>query len=422
MILALTSTTLAIRFGVAALIGLAVGTEREWSGPASGPARRFAGLRTFLLFGMIGGIAGLLLALDQSLPGSILLATAMGFNVMAYGAAVRRPEQPLSGTTEVAALVVVGLGTLAGLGFLLLAAGAGAVLVFALGEKDRLHWLVSRIGRVEMHAALQFLVLACVVLPLLPTGPYAALWGFRPRALWVIVLVVSAINFAGYVAQRAVGPGRGYGVTGALAGLLSSTLVALQFSRISRQEPQHARGLALGVMAACTVLPLRILVLSAALHPATALQLVVITVPIMLIGGLFTLYHFRGAASPERSTEAPSNPLHLLSALQIAVVIQLSFLLIGYARTHWGTSGVVGSAAVLGLANLDALTVSMARMAQESSNAAIAAKAIGIGLLSNTIIKLVISVTVGKGPFRRYAACGLSATAIVLAATLWWRW
>ncbi len=422
MTLALTSSTLAIRLGVAALIGLAVGTEREWSGPASGPTRRFAGLRTFLLFGMIGGIAGMLLALEQPLAGSILLATAMGFNVVAYGAAVRRPEQPLSGTTEAAALVVVGLGGLAGLGFLMVAAGAGAVVVFALGEKDRLHWLVSRIGRVEMHAALQFLVLACVVLPLLPTGPYEALWGFRPRTLWIIVLMLSGINFAGYVAQRAVGPGRGYGVTGALAGLLSSTLVTLQFSRISRQEPQHARGLALGVMAACTVLPLRVMVVSAALNPATALQVAFMAVPVLIVGALFSVYLYRDSASVEQPAEQPKNPLRLFSALQMAVVFQLSFLAIGFARTHWGNSGVVGSAAVLGLADLDALTVSMARMAQDSGGAVIAAKAIAIGLLANTMVKLGISLIVGKGAFRRYAASGMTATAMVLVAALWWRW
>ena len=219
----LAPTLMAQRLAVATLIGLVVGTEREWSGPKAGPERRFAGLRTFLLFGMLGGVAGLLVSGEALLPGSVLLAAGAAFNVVAYARSVRTPEQPRDGTTEAAALVVLSLGTLAGLGYLALAAGCGAVVVFALGEKQRLHWLVGKIGQEEMHAALQFLVLALVIFPLLPTGPYESFFGFRPRALWAMVLLLSGINFAGYIARRAVGPGRGYGMTGALAGLISST-------------------------------------------------------------------------------------------------------------------------------------------------------------------------------------------------------
>src|SRR5262249_18411176 len=156
-------------------------------------------------------------------------------------------------------------------------------VVFALGEKARLHWLVGRIGTTEMHAALEFLVLALVVLPLLPMGPYGDL-EFRPRALWGIVLILSGINFFGYLARRVVGPGPGYGIAGALAGLISSTALTLQFAHTSRDEPQHARGLALGVMAATTILPVRVLVISASLNPDVAVQLLYIAIPSIVVG------------------------------------------------------------------------------------------------------------------------------------------
>ena len=202
----------------AALIGLGVGLEREWSGHASGPNARFAGLRTFLLLGIVGGVAGLLLSVGSMAAGSVAMAGGMALGVAAYVATVRRPNTEIDGTTQTAALAVLVLGALAGIGWLALAAGAGSVIVLALSEKTRLHWLVRRLSERELRAALQFAVLALVVLPLLPAGPIGGPLAIRPRALWTIVLFFSALNFAGFVARRAVGPTVGYAVAGMLGG------------------------------------------------------------------------------------------------------------------------------------------------------------------------------------------------------------
>lgn len=414
--------TLAEYLSVAALIGLAVGTEREWSGPPAGPERRFAGLRTFLLLGILGGVAGLLIAGGATLPASILLAGGAAFNVVAYARAVRGAQAPRDGTTEAAGLVVLALATLAGMGSLLIAAGAGAVVVFALGEKQRLHWLVRRIGQEEMHAALQFLVLALVILPLLPTGPYESLGGFRPRVLWAMVLLLSGINFAGYLARRLVGPGKGYGITGALAGLISSTALTLQFSRISRAEPQHSRGLALGVIAACTILPLRVVLVSLALSPPVALHLLWFAIPAFVVGAVCSVLLLRTSSPAEAITEPPKSPLRLWSALQLAFAFEVAFIAIRYAQAHYGSTGMVGSAVFFGVADLDALTVSMNRLALSSETEIAAARAIGIGLLTNTVSKMAIALVLGSKLYRKLAVGGLAATAIVLSAVLWWRW
>lgn len=416
------SLVMSERLAIAALIGLAVGTEREWSGPASGPARRFAGLRTFLLVGMAGGIAGLLVDLGAVAPATALLAAAAAFSVVAYAMTVRREGSPLDGTTEAAALVVLGLGVLAGTGYLILSAGCAAIVVFALGEKQQLHRLVGRIGQREMHAALEFLVLALVVLPLLPTGPLEGFFGIRPQTLWGVVLLLSGINFAGYVARQAVGPGRGYGVTGALAGLISSTALTLQFSRLSRAEPQHVRGLALGVTAACTILPLRVLLVSIVLNSDVAREVLFYVVPAFLTGAAISLALARDSTSVESEAPDVRNPLRLASALQMAVVFELAIIVIGYARAVWGSSGLVGSSVVFGLTDLDALTVSMNRLPGAHAVAAMAARGIGIGILANTIVKLGIVLLVGQRQFKRLTAGGLSLTAIVLLAVLWWRW
>ena len=185
------------RLAVAALAGLAVGLEREWSGHATGPLARFAGLRTFLLIGSLGGVSGWLVGTGAETAAAVLLAGGAALIVAAYVLAARPGGHTIEGTTEVAALLVLALGVLAGLGFLELVSGATAVMVLALSEKERLRELVSRIGTGELRAALQFAVLALVVLPLLPAGSYGPLGGMQPRGLWVVVLLFSGLNFAG---------------------------------------------------------------------------------------------------------------------------------------------------------------------------------------------------------------------------------
>ena len=184
---------------IATLGGTAVGLERQWSGHADGPSARFGGIRTFTMLGAVSGLAGWLLTLDQQGAAIALLAGATAIIVAAYVAASR---QDVDATTEVAALVVVAAGVLAGLGSSRLASGIIALLSLLLVEKSRLHSMVARIDDVSLRAAVRFGVMALVVLPLLPSGPYGPLGGFRPRELWALVLFFSGLSFLGYVARR----------------------------------------------------------------------------------------------------------------------------------------------------------------------------------------------------------------------------
>src|SRR5690606_32764998 len=161
-------------------------------------------------------------------------------SVAAFVVTNTRAGAELDGTTEAAALAVAGLGLLAGGGQLAVAAGATAVIVFALGEKERLHGLVRRVGAAELQAATRFAVMALVILPLLPSAPYHWMGDFSLRGLWALVLVFAGINFLGYLALRSLGPDRGYSLAGLMGGVVSSTAVTLQFSRRRRQEPERA--------------------------------------------------------------------------------------------------------------------------------------------------------------------------------------
>ena len=406
-----------IRLGVAALVGLAVGVEREWSGHSGGVTGHFAGLRTFFMLGLVGGAAGLLTAGGLPILALALVVITGILIAAAFVMAVRRPEAEFDGTTEVAALAVIALGALAGLGQLAIAAAAVAAVVFMLGEKQRLHWMVRQIGEREMRAAVQFAVLALVVLPLLPGAPIAWLGGLAPRDVWALVLLLSAINFAGYLARRAVGAERGYVVTGLLGGLVSSTLITLQFSRRSRDEPGHGAALATGVVAACTVLPVRLALVTVLLSRPVALAAVPYLAAAFVVGLAIAAVALRKPRPGGDESAQPSSPLGLLSAIRMSVLFVFALAAIDWIRGTWGTGGVLATAAVLGLTDMDALTVAMARLG-EGGPVALAARGIAVGVIANTSFKLALALVVGRGSFRPRAASGLALMAVAVGVVL----
>lgn len=410
-----------LNLGVASLVGLAVGIEREWSGHATGPHARFAGVRTFLILGILGGLSGLALFEGWVAAATVLLAGGSGLVLVAYFVASRRTGADVDGTTEAAGLLVLALGMFAGMGYLVLAAGICAVVVLALREKAHLHRLVHKIGEAELKAAFQFAVLALVVLPLLPEGPYGPLGGFRPRSLWAVVLLFSGLNFVGYLARRIAGPGLGYPITGLLGGLLSSTAVTLQFSRLSRREPAMAAPLALGVLAACTVLLGRVAILSAILNPSVAGKLLPYLIPPAILGVAVIAWTLlrRGEVKKEGSELEDQSPLRLWSAIQMGVALQLVLMTITYVRETWGSPGIIASAAVLGLTDVDALTLSMNRMGTSVELVELAARAIAVGILANTILKMTLAVVLGSRGYRWRTAMGLLALALATIGGLW---
>lgn len=405
---------IALNLAVAALVGLAVGFEREWSGHAEGPAGRFAGVRTFLMLGLLGGVSGLLHSTEAWPLGVAIVAAGAGLTVAAYHAATRRSPHDIEGTTETAALLVLALGVLAGMGWIRIASGAGATAVVLLREKRAIQRFVSKVGEAEVRGAFQFAVLALVVLPLLPEGPYGPFGTIRPRTLWIVVLLISAVNYVGYLARRAVGSARGYVIAGALGGMVSSTAVALAFARTSRSEPGQARALGRGTVAACVVLAPRVFVLTAALNPGFAPRAGLAIAPVLVLGLLaLALGGHPAGAEPDQVEAVDSrNPLQLGQALRMALAFQAVLFGIEAARSAFGDVGVLAGAAVAGLTDLDALTLSMSRLAAEPDLAVTAARALAVGIVANSIVKSTVAVVLGTRDYRSVAIPGLLAMAL----------
>jgi uncharacterized membrane protein (DUF4010 family) len=404
-----------VRILVAALCGLAIGVERQWSGHATGPAARIGGARTFTLLGALSGTSGWLWVLESQALAVTLLAGAVALVVVGYFAVSSRD---VDGTTEVAALVTMAAGVLAGLDYLALASGITAVTCLLLVEKSGLHRTIAKLDDDEIRAAVRFAVMAAVILPLLPEGPYGPWGGIRPRLLWILVLFFSGMSFVGYIARRMAGPKTGYAWAGLLGGLVSSTNVTFTFARDSAGKPDLAPSLAFGILASCTVLFVRVLVAAAVLNVRLVAVLWPYVVAPLITGLAILLVGWRRMKRGGERPEPPANPLHLRSAVQMAILFQAVLFLVHGARELWGEQGLLASGAVLGLTDLDALTISMARVASDSGTAFVAAQAIAVGLISNTLFKAAAAIALGRGAVRVFVPLGLAAMALAVGASV----
>jgi uncharacterized membrane protein (DUF4010 family) len=405
----------AVALAIAALAGAVVGLERQWSGHADGPAAHFAGIRTFTLIGLVGGIAGGFLATGAPGLAAVLAGGAAALIVTAYFSVGRTD---VDGTTEVAALVVLGAGTLAGSGQFGLASGLAAFTGLLLVEKSRLHALAARIDGDDLRAAVRFAAMALVVLPLVPVGPYGPSPGVRPRELWALVLFFSGLTFAGHVARKAVGARHGLWVAGLLGGLISSTNVTLTFARASREPGAPTRALAVGAMAANLVLFPRVLAATAVLNWPLAPALLPLMLPPLALLGAATAWGVWRTPTHDGAQSQSAHPLRVGAALQMAVLFQIVLYGVDAAQAWFGRAGLLTSAAALGLTDVDALTVTMARGVSARAGLGDAARAIGVGILANTLLKGGIAMVIGRGPFRVRVGTTLAAVAALLAGLL----
>lgn len=243
--------------------------------------------------------------------------------------------------------------------------------------------------------------MAVVVLPLLPAGPYGPWGGIRPRELWTLVLFFSGLSFAGFIARRVVGATYGYPVAGLLGGIVSSTSVTLTFARAGQESEDVRIPLAYGVIAACTVMYVRVAVSSLVLNPELARALILYVVPPFIVGALILVTGLHHTENEPPAIEAPRNPLQVGDALQMAAMFQIVLFAVNLIRQYWGNVGIIASGAVLGLTDMDALTISMARAAASEVPVDIAAQAVATGVLANTALKLALALALGSGRFRR---------------------
>ena len=255
--------TLFVRFGAALAMGLLIGVDRERA-----QSGKFAGVRTFPLIALVGCLAAMLSDTASAWCFPVAFLVVGAFVLRSYvltGSAI----QP-GITTEMSALIAFLLGGLTWWGSIGLAAALAVVTVLLLSSKRPLERLARRIGRVEIVAAVQFGVITLIVLPVLPNRAFGPLQVLNPYQIWLMVVLIVGVNLVGYLLVRRFGSRQGYTVAGLLGGLVSSTAAALGFSRRSREQPDLAGPLALAIVIACSIMFLRVLVITLMINAAVA--------------------------------------------------------------------------------------------------------------------------------------------------------
>ena len=393
----------AASLAVAVAAGLLVGIEREQD-QLQGAKQRFGGVRTFALLGLIGAGGGVLVPVAGWGPALVLLGL-VGVAVLGSGLldAWRGTRHGL--TTELAGLTVFLLGLLAATplpGILsserwTVVAALAVTVLGLLSLRAPLHRFAGALSSEDLMATAKLGALLLLVLPLLPREPLAQVPSIVPFEVGLLVVLIAGIGFVGYVATRALGASKGMVLTGAVGGLVSSTAVALNFSGRAKETPSLVPVSALGIALASTIMFPRqlveVAVASPSLLPAVAGPLAACAITAAALSAWFYRHHRReGAVSTEVEVK---NPFSISEALKFAALFVAVLLLAEQAQKWLGTSGVYLSALLAGTTDVDAITLSIARLYEGGLDRDTAAGAMLLASAANTLTKSVMVVVIG---------------------------
>ena len=398
------------RFGLALGIGLLVGVQRE--AVAGGSEGKLpAGARTFALISLAGYV--LAVAGEQAASGLPFLG---GLLVLGTFLALGYRDDLAAGkpgmTTEMAIIVVYGIGGLAFWGHLQLAAALGITVTALLSLKHEFRGFTHAVTREDIYAMLKFAAISVIVLPILPNRAYgpAALQVLNPYKIWLMVVLISGISFLGYVLIKVVGARRGIGLMGLLGGLASSTAVTLSLSQRSREDSRLSRSFALAILLAWVVMFVRVLFVVLTLDPELAASLVL---PMGISGGIGAIYcAYLYYVNPSDETESVefSNPFELRPAIRFGAIYGAVLLVSRAAQVYFGDLGIYLSSFASGLLDVDAIALSMVELLQQDQAVAlgVATRATVIAAMANTLFKGGFALTVGGPQLRRYLWPGMA--------------
>jgi len=387
--------------GLALAIGFLIGLERGFVFREAGEGQRFAGIRSFTLVALMGGLAAL--TLDPAGPwlaamflGGVIVLVALSQIQLAQSKGV------LATTTSIAMLLTFALGFLAVIGETQVASVGAVVTAVILALRDRLHGWLRKLAVVELQAVLQLLLISVVLLPFLPNigmGPGDVL---NPTEIWWMAILVAGLSFLGYVAVKLAGPNAGLLLTGLFGGLASSTAVTVTVSRMAEKGRSFLSVLAAAAALAALLMFIRILILATAVHqemlphllPSIGLMGLVTALGAGVL--IFRIQIKKRPQNPDQS-ELLRNPLELPTAVGFAALLAVIILLAHFLEQWAGAQGLYVLAAISGLSDVDAITLAMSRVARDGGDIETAANAIVIAALVNTAVKIGIAAVFSGG-------------------------
>ncbi|HET9429408.1 MAG TPA: DUF4010 domain-containing protein [Allosphingosinicella sp.] len=397
---------------LALAVGLLLGVERGWSLRDEESGGRVAGIRTFALLGLLGGVAGLI-ARSGGWPLSVILVGgAIAALMVGYAADIRR-DNNVSATSALAGVVALALGATATIGFMAIAsAGAGAAVIL-LASREPLHRIIKATSDTDIKALLRLVLVVFIVLPLLPDdhmGPFGAL---NPYRLWTVVVITGSISFVGYILVRWLGERRGTLVTAAVGALVSSTAVTVEAARRAR-EGATAPGHQVGVAIASTIMLGRSLFLVAMLAPFAFAPFAQMVLPGLLVSALASgLLLYLGRAQTRKVPAGRIKPPGLGLAFLFATTVAILAVGSAWAQSLWGGDSGAILIAIGGLADIDAAIAAVGALPPGSLEVPVAALALAGPTFFNTLFKLGLFVFMAG--WRRAIGGGVALASVAVA-------
>jgi uncharacterized membrane protein (DUF4010 family) len=395
---------LVVRLAVALGIGLVIGLERERR-KGSGPSRGPAGVRTFALTSLVGG-------LSLGVGGEVLLVAAALFLALLAGLAYRRTAEADPGlTTEMALLTTLFLGALA-IREPAVASGGGVVVAIVLASRRRLHRFIrGALTEQEVHDLLLFAAAALVVLPLAPdrpVGPYGVL---NPRTLWRLVVLLLGIQGAGHVAVRALGARFGLPLAGLASGFVSSAAtIATSGARAARHPALTGAAVSAAILSTVATIVQLAIVLWATSRPVLAAMAWPLAMAGVVAAGYGAAFAVRGSRRVAEVRGRPGRAFELRTALLFTVTIAVVLMVAAVLADALGNAGVLVATTVAGFVDTHAAAISVASLvAAGRLEPQAALLPILAGLTTNTVTKVVLAITSGGSPFAWRVVPGLIA-------------
>lgn len=408
------------RLTVATLVGLLVGIERGWRERDSDGGARTAGIRTFTLIGLLGGVLGLIARGLNDATGAGLVI-AIGFIAFAGTFAAFRMRENMQDksfgfTTVAAALATFALGVYAILGDQNIAAAGGVAVMAILAVRESLHGVLSKITWKELRAAIILLSMTFLALPLIPDQDFGPFGGINPREVWLLAVILAAVSFLGYVAVKVMGPQQGTLVSSAAGGLVSSTAMTLTAARRAAESKGSYRLHAASVAIATAVSLARTLAIIFALNYTVGLHAVVplagAALAALAIGIL--LVRLGNTEGNNGSALEFRNPFSLQETLVLAAVIAIVTFATQVFAAWFGSTGALVTAAIAGTVDNTAPTISMARLGRGALTPPVAALGVFIAAITNNLFKFTLGTFTAGRSFAPHLALGIGIPMVVL--------
>lgn len=400
--------------GMSLAIGLLIGVERGWRLRDEKPGTRVAGFRTFGLVGLLGGVAGLV----PVAIGAIILLAASAILVAGY---IRQIEesQNLSATNALVALLTMLLGFLATTGFWVPALVAAATATLLLSMREQFHRWLKGMSSNEIQSVGRFALIALVILPLLPDRRFGPFDAWNPRQIWLVVVLVSGLSFAGYVATRRLGSTKGLLMTAVCGAIVSSTAVTAAFARRLKTDRDAEGALIAGIALASVVMFVRVLLLTFLLAPRALQSLAWTMIPATVVALILAVLALRRVSDQPGTPEVQlGNPLDLKAALGMAALVAVLAVVSRWAAQRFGDAGIAVVLSITGLADVDAAVITLAGLPAGTLDGRTAGLVLASPVLINTAFKGVLAFTIAPGRIGWRAAMPLFASVLAACAAL----